>query len=210
VRDGYPATTDGVVINGRTDTGGFFKARLETNVNMNETRSVYLNALAFKEGYNQETLTIFEIKVTIDQYILIIDQFDIDPDTILAGETSMVTIRVIYGKGIPVPNALVKFETLFGAVNPTSTSTAQDGKVNVIYSIPKDAEVPENGISVDLIADAEAILGGQTVKDTRTRSLTVNPIPRPPGTELPWLTIIVILIAIVAAVVIMIYLKRRR
>jgi uncharacterized GH25 family protein len=210
VKDGYQGSTDGITITGRTDANGYFKARLETVAGLNETHNVTLSAFAMKTGYDQRTTTSQDIEVNPSNVQFItIDMFLVDPDNINAGDTSTITLRVVDQEGLPVANAVVRFETTLGSINPSSVTTSLDGKVTAMYMTDKAMEIPNGKIDVVINADAEAVLGGKTVTDAQTRSVTVNTIPIIYPPEPPWLTIIVTVVVIVALVAVIIYLKRR-
>jgi hypothetical protein len=212
VKSGYPGQSDGVTLTGKTDSAGIFKGVFNATAGLTTDKSVSLSATALKEGYTQENTATWEITVLkMGSKGISIDQYAFDPDTIMAGETSRITVRVVDLQGIPVSGATVDFETTLGTVNPSNTTTDANGKATATYTVPKEASITGDGVKVDIVAKAHAVLGGVPVSTSMSKSITVTPYKEPPKQGIPFIdSAVVVIVLLAAAAVSSIILARKK
>jgi hypothetical protein len=213
VRPPYQGTSTGDTITGKTDASGKYVALFNSTAALNTSTTVSLSGLASKSGYSQEQTATYDVNVLKAGTLAIsVSQFEIDPDTMMAGESAQVTIGIVDQAGQAVPSATVTFNVSLGTINPSPTTTDSGGKVTVTYSVPKTASISQD-MKVDIVVNAEATLNGYLVPliTPVTKSVTVSPFKEPPKPVIPFLdSAVVVLTLLAASAVFAVYAARKR
>jgi hypothetical protein len=206
-------SSDRLNVTGLTDNSGTFKARLNAGIPPQGRENATLIATAGKEGYEDAT-TIYEIGIFCGGPLgIVIDRFEVAPSPIHPGETAHVTVRVADLSGRPVEKAWVSFAVSpIGTIYPSNATTGKDGTANATISIPND--VLANTFTLDILANAMAVIDGHIEIDIRTIQLKVAPNPPGPHENLFRNTDVAIatLLIVAAAVlfVLFLYISRRQ